>query len=68
MSGLHATLSDTDPDKTGSGGIWAVSCWCGWEHVGEYRGLLLDEPRALRYAHSLGNKHESQHNPKRMSA
>lgn len=66
--GLHATIADTQPDSDGPGGIWAVSCWCGWAESGEYRGLLVNEPLALRHAHNLGGRHESRENSARKSS
>ena len=62
---LHATTADTQPKQDGPGGVWMVGCeTCGWTKVGPYSGILIDEPKALRYAHRAGTAHEAAMNGK----
>lgn len=63
---LHATTADTQPKQDGPGGVWMVGCeTCGWTQVGHYSGIMVDEVRALRYAHLAGTRHEDAMNGKR---
>lgn len=52
-------MADTEPGEGRTGGLWTVSCTCGWERTGRYTGThLMAEYSALRIANSFGTRHE----------
>lgn len=56
----HSTMGDTQPNTDGRpGGLWHVSCTCGWEKTGRYaRTNEIAEAVALRLANAFGEQHE----------
>lgn len=53
----HATSADTYPDPEAAGGVWKVSCVCGWSKSGHY-ARDGGEAVALNLAHLWGDRHE----------
>lgn len=54
---FHHTTADTRPFQTEPGGIWVVTCTCGWSRSGHY-ARAGGEPVALRLANLRGAEHE----------
>lgn len=54
---FHYTTAEIEPDEGGRGGVWSVSCVCGWNRSAHYArssGALT----ALRLARLKGAEHE----------
>jgi len=55
----HSTMGDTTPNSDKPGGIWLVTCSCGWKKSGTYaRTNTIAEAVALRLANAYGQDHE----------